>query len=486
MRPIEEAWRSRARSGAVVAVLLLAVTALAGCGGSDKSKDGTSDDGAATSASQEPNPVADGHGGVRETTLYYLGKEKLTTGADLSFLGSPSVVVTTPKADQPAAIKAIHSVGAKAYRYVQYYWAPDDASYEGVNLADHPDWAFCRSGSTPLLGRVTNQGGHQQKWYFIDSNEDGARAEILKALEKLKDEGWDGVMFDRGGAALTNAPDAQGKPVWDTASSCTGHAHQSGARFADAYVNVLGLAHQAGLRVMVNYGISPFDPVMPMRPEPSDAACQQHQWTRCAFTDDVWKYADLVLNESVSFPKDEQWSRSFTANKRSEQDAKHGRRVVGLITTFTLGGAQNQTRPKVFYEWSRAKLFDISMAVNTGDGGCPNARTDVCNRYGTYPDLVNVEFGPPTGKDPVSTSCTGTSKIHCVWTRSYAGGVNVLNASAQDRPGVDVKVGSDGCRYVYDVYSRAALSGNRCVDSVALDLPPWSGRPLILSDKPFT
>lgn len=473
--------RSGVRAAAAGVTLLFIVAA---CGSGSGPSGGQKGDGAgSTSQGNESTPVADDQGGVKNATFYYQGKQKLEPGSNLSVLGSPSLVVTTPKQDEPAAITAIHSVGAKAYRYVQFYWAPADESYEGVNLADHPDWAFCRSGSKPLLGRVTEQAGHKENWYFIDTNEAAARAAILKALEKLKHEGWDGVMFDRGGAALTNAADAHGQPVWDEESSCTKHAHQPRARFADAYVNVLGLAHQAGLNVMLNYGISPFDPVLPMRPTTTDSACQQHDWTTCTFADDVWKNVDLVLNESVSFPKDQHWARTFAANQRSEQDARHGRRVVGLITTYTLGGAKNQTRAKVVYQWARAKLFDMAMAVNTGDGGCLNPRGDVCNRFGTYPELASIRFGKPAGKQPVATGCVGGSEIHCVWTRSYAGGVDVVNASGQSRRGVVVDLGGGRCHHVYDVYARAAVSGDRCINTVSLDLPPWSGRPLVLSDK---
>jgi hypothetical protein len=41
------------------------------------------------------------------------------------------------------------------------------------------------------------------------------------------------------------------------------------------------------------------------------------------------------------------------------------------------------------------------------------------------------------------------------------------------------------CRYVYDVYSRSALAGNRCVTRVHLDLSGWSGHPLRYSRHPW-
>ena len=206
-------------------------------------------------------------------------------------------------------------------------------------------------------------------------------------------------------------------------------------------------------------------------------------WDQCHFVDDIWKNVDMVLNESVAYPKDKLWQRTFDANRRSEHDAKHGKRVVGLITTYTLGGQQNQTRENVFYEWSRVKLFDLAVGVNTGDGGCPSggSRSGVCNRYGTYPELVNVRFGKPAGAEPQRSACPEGSSIRCVWMRAYADGVNVLNASPEPRESVKVSVPGGECRHVYDVYAKRALAGDRCVRSVDLDMPAWSGRPLLFS-----
>ena len=224
-----------------------------------------------------------------------------------------------------------------------------------------------------------------------------------------------------------------------------------------------------------------------MRPDASDPACQRREWDDCRLRDDVWKNVDIVLNESGTFPKDQRWQLTFEANGRSERDAKHGKRVVALITTFTLGGPQHQTRADVFYEWSRVKLFDLAVAVNTGDGGCPTggSRSGVCNRYGTYPDLVDIQFGKPTGAAPDRSSCLGGSSIRCVWTRDYADGVNVLNASPERRASVKVSVPGAQCRHVYDVYARRALADNHCVRTVNLDMPAWSGRPLLLSSRSF-
>jgi hypothetical protein len=427
-----------------------------------------------------PNPVAAASGGVKNVTFYYDGATPLAGSSRATLtasLGKPAIVVTTPKSDEVGTVEAIHSMGAKAYRYVQFYWAPHDADYEGINLQQHPEWAFCRSGATKSLGRTTEGGA--EKWYFIDANEKAVRAQFKTILAGFKADGWDGVMFDRGEAATQYAENMAGHSVWDQKSTCTSSPYQRGARFADAYVNMLGLAHQVQLQAMMNNGKSPFDPVTPMRPNPANAACQASKWAKCKFLSDAWSNLDLVLNETAVSPKDVNWAREFTGNQRSERNSAHARRTVALITTGSLGGASHQTKANVYYAWSRIKLFDVATAVNTGDGGCPTgSKSGVCNRHGVYPELVDTLFGAPQTTAPVSQGCVSRSKIHCVWTRRYTKGVNVLNASSTPRSGAKVTLGFATCRYVYDVYAQAPMAGNKCVKSVAVKLPAWSGRPL--------
>ena len=425
------------------------------------------------------NPVLDANGAIQNVTFYYQGINKLIPGADLSALGSPSIVVTTPKSDERSAVAAIHARGAKAFRYVQFYWAPDDESYEGINLAAHPDWAFCRSGDKPAEGRTTERAGHRQHWYFIDTNERAAREAVLHQLEEIRAEGWDGVMFDRGQAALSYAATDKGKPVWSRASTCTAHPHRKGATFADSYVDTLGLARQAGLNSMVNYGTSPFDLSTPMRPNPRDGRCRQHR-VGCSTLPDVWSKVDLVLNETGARPKDQAFAATFLANQRSEIDAKHGRRTVVLLTSATLGGDHRQNRAGVYYEWARVKLFNLAVAVNTGDGGCRNSRSGVCNRYALYPELTDVRWGKPTQPQPSSVRCESGSTIRCVWSRTYRSGVDLVNVTPKMQKDVTVTVPGSRCRRVTDVHSGKPVGG-ACVRRVSVDLPPWSGRPLVFA-----
>jgi hypothetical protein len=434
-------------------------------------------------AAAATNPVVAPGGGVSNVTFYYDGTTSLQPGADLSVLGKSSIVVTTPKTNESDTVAAIHSAGAKAYRYIQFYWAPRDSAYEGINLAQHPDWAFCRSGSSPLAGRTAGDG---TRWDFIDANERPVRAQFRRILAGIKADGWDGVMFDRGQAATQGAKDTAGRPVWDRVSSCTQDPYKTGATFADAYVNMLALAHAEGLQAMMNNGMSPFDPTVRMRPDPRDANCRTAHWAHCRFLSDVWSKVDLVLNETPARPRDENWQSMFTANQLSERDAHHGRRTVALITTATLGGAANQTRFNVFYQWSRVKLFDLATGVNTGDGGCgPDPTSGVCNRQGVYPELVDTLMGGPLSSGPTRQSCASGSKIHCVWIRRYRLGTNIVNAQGTARHNVRVGLGLANCRYVYDVYNRTPLAGNTCKLAVRMNLPAWSGRPLRFSAKPW-
>ena len=428
------------------------------------------------------NPVLGTSGGVRNVTFYYDGTTPLEPGADLSKLGRPAVVVATGRDGDRDPAAAIHSIGARAYKYLQLYWAPHNTEYEGINFKEHPGWAFCRNGSTRRLGRITNGG--EQKWFFIDSNEKAVRARIKEVLAGIKTDGWDGVMFDRGIAATQYATDYHGAYNWNRRSTCTGSPYERGATLSDAYVNMLGLAEGVGLEAMMNSGRSPYDPRAPMRPDPEDPDCKTGSSARCGTITDAWSHLNLVVNETAAKPKDKWWKRTFSGNLRSERHARQGRRTVALVTTSSLGGNEFQTRPRVFYAWSRIKLFDLAVAVNTGDDGCPGS-TDVCNRHGMYPSLVNTVFGTPLENRPRSRGCLEGSAVRCLWTRSYARGMNVLNATPSPRADAGLTLRTPSCRYVYDVYNQTPLAGNRCVSSVRLDLPAWSGRPLRYSTSPW-
>lgn len=217
------------------------------------------------------NPVAAEEGELRNVAFYYDGTIDLATAdpeAAREVLGSPGVVVTTRSDDEVGTVQGIHALGAKAYRYVQLYWMPEGQEYDGLDIAEHEDWAYCRRGSTPSVGRTTHRG--TQDWVFLDANETEVRAYFSDLLADLRDQGWDGIFIDRGQAATQYAADEQGRPIWARPSTCTEDPAVPGATFADAYVGIVRLARATGLGTMVNNGKSPFDPSPSMRPDPGD------------------------------------------------------------------------------------------------------------------------------------------------------------------------------------------------------------------------
>jgi hypothetical protein len=126
------------------------------------------------------------------------------------------------------------------------------------------------------------------------------------------------------------------------------------------------------------------------------------------------------------------------------------------------------------------KLFDIPLAVNTGEGGCQGQTVSVCNRHRLYPDLANARLGKPLTVEPERIKCQGRSKVNCLWVRRYTHGMSVVNVTDQPMS-ADVELGDDGCRAVESVWDRGKLEGGECVDRVKLTLPAWSGRPLLYS-----
>jgi hypothetical protein len=285
-------------------------------------------------------------------------------------------------------------------------------------------------------------------------------------------------MIDRGLASTQNASYTSGTKtvkIWFRSSTCNGGSQS----FADGFVSWTALARSQGLKVLFNNGVSAF--VTPkMRPDPSNLDCQQAKWAQCPYLGDVWRNTDLVLNESATQPKDGHWARNFVGNQASESNARHGHQTVALITTISLGGASNQTKADVFYAWSRIKLFNISVAINTGEGGCSVTNSSTpCNHYGFHPELTSISFGRPLGSGPKRNSCTKPSEVHCVWHRAYARGMDLVNVSPT-RKTVTLALGTRGCRFVTDVRS-GRLASSRCVTSVKVTLSPWSGRPLTYS-----
>jgi hypothetical protein len=421
---------------------------------------------------------------VRNAAFYYGGTVDVRTpqtAATMSALrdrlGRPGLVVVSPGGTDEGDRNTVTNMQTLAhipevYRYVNLYSEPEggssDLALPGLG------WTFCASGTTPPVARVVNG----TPWYFMNPSSSQARTAVTALFKRLHDDGYTGVMIDRGQAATQFASYRSGSTtvkIWYRRSTCNGGKQT----FADGFSSWAALAQTQGLKVLFNNGVPAL--VTPkMRPDPSNKDCQHAHWSKCPTLGDLWRHTNLVLNESATDLKDTGWARTYAGNKASESDVRHGYQTVALITTRNLHGATGQTKGNVFYEWSRIKLFNISVAVNTGEGGCPATnKSTPCNHYGFYPALTSINFGRPLASGPRRASCTKPGEVHCVWHRTYARGADVVNVSST-RKTVTVDLGTNGCRFVTDAYSGTLLS-SKCISTVKVTLPPWSGRPLTYS-----
>jgi hypothetical protein len=393
---------------------------------------------------------------ARENVSFFY--QEITRTTNLSGLGHVKLVVGDIQKDDSTAAARVKATGAKAYRYVQSYWFPRGRTYDGLDIGAHPDWAFCATDNTPMAGRTDEFG---KVWWFLDMNEQPVHEYFLDKFRALKAAGWDGIFLDRGDVSLIGDDRYR---MADRVSTCTGHPVRPGATFADSYVGIMAVAKEAGVALIINYGISPFDPRTPLR-------------------SDAWRALSpggLVLDESVSHPRDEEWTTDFAANLQNEQNRRHGGRVIGLLGAASIGA---ENRQNVYYGWARVKLFAMPLGVNTGDAGCADGDRP-CDQFGLYPELANLVFGRPVTTRPASTQCDPGDSVHCLWSRRYQHGMSLLNVSSVARTAL-IPIGVDGCRYVFDLFTKRPIGGNHCVTSVSLRLGPWEGHPLHYDTKPF-
>ncbi|MGZ4803686.1 MAG: hypothetical protein ACXV9P_13855 [Acidimicrobiia bacterium] len=445
---------------------------LAACGGGGSHPNA----GSSTSSTAAPAP-ATGNALTspgRENVAFYYQPMR---DSSVSKIGKVSLVVAGKSAARHSVVE-IKKLGAKAFRGVQAYWFAEGDTYDGLEITKRSDWAFCATGSTPFVARTDANG---KKWYFLDANERAVRAAFAARLKTLRLQGWDGVFFDRGFAALTGRDDTT-NTAWNKVSTCTADPVDPKATLSDAYVGMASEVKRAGLELIMNYGVSPFDASTPLRPDPRDPKCANAA-PGCRTLSDVWRSVDGVLDEAVAHPKDEMWDNDFRSNTLNEQMAKQGKNVIGLITEGTMGG--QSTRENAYFEWARVKLFVIPLGVNTGDDNCGTKPGAICNRHGLFPELANIVFGNPLEAAPESVSCSSGSKIHCIWVRKYAQGMSVVNVSPSARSSGSMALGVDGCRYVKDVSTGQPVAGNACVKAVTLNLAAWSGHPLVYGERPW-
>lgn len=419
-------------------------------------------------SSESNGPAPSSAASDRENVTFFY--QQIANRRALTNFGKVKIVVAAPQTDGAKAAALIKSTGAKAYRYLQAYWLPTNNRSDDPEASARRDWFFCADGDTPLVGRTDRQG---DDWYFYDMNERDALDHLHRRLQAVKAEGWDGVFFDRGQAALSGIDDPSVTNVWDRTSSCTGNPVQKGATFADAFTRATREAHAAGLGLMMNYGV--FHADTPLRPDPKDPDCQQKNWKQCRRLNDAWAGLDWALDEANAHPKDFNFKADFRVNRLAEQDPNHGGHTVGLLTTGTLG---DNNRKNVYFEWARVKLFVVPLAVNTGDTGCAAAAGAPCNRHQLYPELADIAFGAPVDKEPERVHCQPGSEINCIWVRRYERGMSVVNVSDSTIT-VKLRLGVDGCRVVTDVWAKTPLTDGNCATSVSLMVPAWAGRPLV-------
>jgi hypothetical protein len=463
---------------AVAVVGTLAVSGAAGSGKgdaavakSDRRPSSTAPGSSAASRASSttaPATVRTPDTGTRENVAFFYQGIKPTT--DFSRLGPASIIIAG-KAAPAYTPNLIHRSGAKAYRGIQMYWFSTGTSYDGLEIPKRQDWAFCLQGAQPLLARTDSA---HNPWVYVDGNERGVQQAFAQHLAELKAQGWDGVFFDRGFAAMTGIDD-QPNPAWNKVSTCTGDPVSPNATMSDAYLALASQVRAAGLDVVVNYGMSPFDPRHPMRPDPRDPRCNPVANTTCTRLDDAWKATNWVLDEAIAHVEDLDWDADFRANQSNEVGAAAGRHVMGLITNSNLAGRQD--RDTAVYAFARVKLFPIPVGINTGDDNCPHsAPGSLCNRHGVYPELIGLELGAPVDARPSNPGCRGTDP-HCMWYRRYANGASVLNVSPRPAS-VTFALGTQGCRYVKDLGTGQVLGQNACIDQVTVLAGPYTGHPL--------
>lgn len=404
-----------------------------------------------TFAATPPNPPPE------NVTFWY---QPLSATTDPNRIGKASIVVIADQgsdADEVAAVAKAHSLGAKAYHYVQGFWVPDSRSYDGIDISQHPDWRYCNANG-PVLGRVLGS----VNWWMLDMNEKAARNAMTAYLLTVKNTwGYDGVFIDLGNAALKPSNMVPGFDI-NQASTCTQTPVIAGRSFADSYIGMASQAKGVGLESMLNYYNPYQNPVLPAG------------W---------WTYLTSTLDESSNQSAD--WSTVQTANALAQNNGK----VVAMVknTDADAVAAKND----VYFRWSRAKLYDVPVAVNTGDDKCGSSSQPICLHFGVYPELVNTNLGNAQNEaglaEPAKSGCDAGSDVNaCLWVRHYANGLVIDNNSAVARS-LTTNLNTSSCMYIKEIYSNQILANNTCVTSIQMNnIPPNSGRVLQYSQSAIT
>jgi hypothetical protein len=409
--------------------------------------------------------------GRRENVVFWY-QRVLPGTANKNFQHAYAVVVTgqgdtlNDHSKERQAVKDIRGVGALPFRYVNFFWFPKATLYNNfINISQHPGWRFCGKGGRPVVGQRVNG----VKWYYFDANERSARAFVSDYLKQLKNIGYRGLFFDRGGAAFRGLQSGK-QPVWKQRSHCTAHPWRPRARFSDLYASLIKKAKRMGFQVWVNYGKTPFT-TPKLRPDPNNRFCRKRQWLRCPTKNDVLKTVSRVIDESPSHLSTRPFKKDYREDLASERHSppQGPPRVIGEVKVPA-------RRPKaVYYQWAKARLFRLSLFINTGDDGCRRAtRTDFCWRWGTYPELTAVRLGSPLDSRPSRYICSRASKVKCLWLRRYRHGMSVVNLRNRSvtMPAIRTGVGSQKAVELRPGTNRALGCGGK----LRAKIPARSGR----------
>jgi hypothetical protein len=374
--------------------------------------------------------------GVRAGNWVWYYQQVQPTDA-AKFVGARAVVVASQK-DDAAAIAEIHAVRALAFHYVNAYWYPAGRAYQGLDIGQNVDFAFCDSGSDPLLGRTVDGFS----WYYVDLNERGMFDSLVSYLDSLRAAGYDGVFFDLGTLALSSG--AMPAKV----STCTSDPVVPIASFADSYAEVVKVAAAMGLRVTINYTTS-----QPLR------------W-------DIAAIVDRTLYETPPDTTLGAFDQSF-ARRRAEEAAGDGGapRFVEEIKTITLND-----RWSAFFEWAAGALWNIDLTINTGDDACAGSNpATLCTRYGTFPELTSVRRGSPLDAYPSSYRCEAGSTDRCLWLRRWRYALVVVNTTTAPIR-ITIRSGHRKCRVFTDVWRSRVLHRGACTGGLTVTVPALSGR----------
>lgn len=359
-------------------------------------------------------------------------------------LGKPRLMIVrhmNPESDELVAVDKIHSTGALAYRYVQYFWGPENKADPDtlVNFVEHPDWRFCNSGSTPLKGKVTD--GVQ--YYFLDLNERAVRDNMAAHFRKIKNEyGYDGVFIDIGRGARSGRPEA---PEFDPSkvSSCTQDPVTPGRSFGNVYQDTLTVAKDAGLKTVFNY---------------------DRAYAAGSMLPSSWyQYIDYALDESVNNDPGLDWYTVYNINRAAEV-AGNGK-TIQYIKEELRDAEGNITTDKddIYYRAARAKLFSSPIAVNAYDRRM-------------YPELNSATLNGPFAGDPVAEQCDNLATGECVWVRRYSGGIVVVNNNTRNKD-ITLNLDTQSCRTVKNLYNGVMFNSGACITKVNVQqFPAKSGR----------